>query len=145
MVARMCLCLYWFFWCKSKNWPANSNVVLFFAFCTGPVPPGKCFLALGRAPEGVQGLHLFKALGELLVTGLLQSSSSLLVPSQSQGQGCCILLQHQLQQDRLSTAFSTHSLATHPLLPLTAGTRHQGLVLALWNWSVPSFHHHSLG
>lgn len=134
MVPRMCLCSYWFP-CKSKSCTANSNAVLFFAFCTGPVPPGKRFLALGRAPEGVQSLHLFQALGELLITGCLQSSSFLLVPSQSRGQGCCIFLQHQLQQDRLWTGFSTDSLATNPLLTLTtAGTRHQSLVLALWNW-----------
>ncbi|KAI1231558.1 hypothetical protein IHE44_0008013 [Lamprotornis superbus] len=49
---------------------------------------------------GVQSLHLLKALGELLLAGSLQSSSLLLVPSQSRGQDCCVFLQHQLQQDR---------------------------------------------
>lgn len=113
---------------------ANSTAVLFFAFCTGPVPPGKRFLALGRAPQGVQSLHLFKALGELLLTGVLQSCSLLLVPAQGRGQGCCVLLHHQLQQDRL-TIFPTDCPATSPLLTwATAATRHQSLVLALWGW-----------
>lgn len=95
----------------------------------------------------MQSLHLLETLGELLITGLLQSFGFLLVPSQGRGQGSCVLFHDQLWQDRSVRIFSTDAPPPLPPLPTlrTAAMRHLFNTGALVLQMFPAFIIYPLG
>lgn len=83
-----------FLWLASLN----SQGLLLLAFGAQPLSPRQLFLALWKASQWMQRLHLLQALWKLLLACLLQGFCLLLVPVQGQSKGFCLFFENQLHQ-----------------------------------------------